>query len=61
MRGGGLGEPWLSPPAQKQIKEIQRWWARDRPAAPRLFREEGSPVVIEAVWHAAPGQGPDLG
>lgn len=96
----------LSLRAQKQVKEIQRWWQGNRPKAPKLFREElghaidalalsplqgvpylepevpglrrlllmrtsyhlyysirdeGSLVVIEAVWHAARGQGPDLG
>ena len=96
----------LSLCAQKQVKEIQRWWQGNRPKAPKLFREElghaidalalsplqgvpylepevpglrrlllmrtsyhlyysirdeGALVVIEAVWHAARGQGPDLG
>ena len=96
----------LSRRAEKQVREIQRWWKNNRPAAPRLFREElghaiealvqsplqgvpflepevpglrrlllmrtsyhlyysihdeGAVVVIEAVWHAARGKGPDLG
>lgn len=96
----------LSGRARKQVIEIQRWWKRNRPAAPRLFREElghalealatspmqgmpfldpevpglrrlllfrtsyhlyysiredGALVIVEAIWHAARGQGPDLG
>ena len=95
----------LSRRAQMQVNEIHRWWKRNRPAAPKLFREElghaievlahfplqgvpyiepevpglrrlllmrtsyhlyysirdeGNLVVIEALWHAARGQGPDL-
>ena len=30
----------LSGRARKQVIEIQRWWKRNRLAAPRLFREE---------------------
>lgn len=29
----------LSLRAQKQVKEIQRWWQGNRPKAPKLFRE----------------------